>query len=158
MRVVPERGAFEPVPVHSQGSPRGSVVYKAHVWDFPGGPVVKTPHFQGRDSIPGWGARSHMPSGMANKARSCPVVSVPVLGVFLETEHLDRLQRRLLGSPQPSGLSVALDVLPACSAAALQVQKDLLEELELGTVENATRSGPDGLEAGVFTRGIWDIK
>ena len=112
MRVVPERGAFEPVPVHSQGSPRGSVVYKAHVWDFPGGPVVKTPHFQGRDSIPGWGARSHMPSGMANKACSCPVVSVPVLGVFLETEHLERLQRRLLGSPQPSGLSVALDVLP----------------------------------------------
>lgn len=38
-------------------------------------------------------------------------------------------------------------------------RKDLLEELELGTVENAMRSGPsDGLEVGVFTQQIWDIK
>lgn len=65
-----------------------------------------------------------------------------------------------LGSPQPGGLSVALDVLPQPVLKwSCRCRKDLLEELELGTVENAVRSGPyDGLEVGVFTQGIWDIK
>ena len=56
-------------------------------------------------------------------------------------------------------MSVALDVLPPpVVKRPCRCRKDLLEELELGTVENATRSGPDGLEVGVFTQGIWDIK
>lgn len=63
------------------------------------------------------------------------------------------------GQPQPSRLSVALDVLPQpVVKRSCRCRKDLLEELELGTVENAVSSGPDGLEVGVFTQGIWDIK
>ena len=124
MRVVPERGAFEPAPVHSQGSPRGSVVYKAHVWDFPGGPVVKTPHFQGRDSIPGWEARSHTLSGTANRARSCPEVSVPVLGCVPWDWAPVEVPVQASGQPPAQWVVCSLGcAATTCSEAALQVQK-----------------------------------
>lgn len=39
------------------------------LWDFPGDPMFKTPHFhsRGMGSIPQWGPISHMPQGVAKK-------------------------------------------------------------------------------------------
>ena len=39
------------------------IIFKKKIWDFPGGPVAKTPCSQcrGLGSIPGQGTRSHMP-------------------------------------------------------------------------------------------------
>lgn len=66
---------------------------------------------------------------------------------------------RASGQPQPSRLSIALDVLPQpVVKRSCRCRKDLLEELELGTVENAVSLGPGRPGGGVFTQGIWDIK
>ena len=47
---------------------------KAHLRDFPGNPVVKTPHFQcrGMGSIPGWGTKISHAVRVGKKKKKVP--------------------------------------------------------------------------------------
>ena len=47
----------------------GTPLEEPLVWDFPGGPIVKTSlsNADSVDSIPGQGAKSHMPCGQKTK-------------------------------------------------------------------------------------------
>ena len=48
------------------------MVWKIILWDFPGDPVFKTPHFQDRvmSSVPVRDLWSHMPLGVAKKYKN----------------------------------------------------------------------------------------
>ena len=67
-----------------------SALKKSLIWEFPGGPVVRTRRFhcQGSGSVPGWGTKIP-PSRVAKKKRLILVLQWLLLGPHLEKTWWD---------------------------------------------------------------------